>query len=42
MSREVIAFGQRNDVTAIDLDVVPTGFNPIPYVKLFRQNGAER
>lgn len=40
--REVLAFGALNQVTAIDLDVIPQGLNPWPYVQLFRQNGPER
>ena len=40
--REVIALGLANKVTAIDLDVGPTGWRPGPYVQLFRQNGPVR
>jgi SAM-dependent methyltransferase len=41
-AREVVAFGVSNDVTAIDLDVIPQGLRPGPYVQLLRQNGAVR
>ena len=41
-SREVFAFGVDNQVTAIDLDVIPHGWNPGPYVQLLRQNGPTR
>lgn len=41
-SREAIAFGIDNQVTAIDLDVVPHGWSPRPYVELLRQNGPTR
>jgi SAM-dependent methyltransferase len=40
--REVMAFGARTRVTAIDLDVVPNGWRPWPYLQLWRQNGAHR
>ncbi len=40
--REVLGFGARNRVTGIDLDVVPTGIDPISYLRLLRQNGAVR
>lgn len=35
-------FGQRNDVTAIDLDVIPRGFAPGQYFRMLRQNGFGR
>jgi SAM-dependent methyltransferase len=41
-SREVVAFGVANHVTAIDLDVVPHGWKPGPYIQLARQNGMTR
>ncbi len=41
-SREVFAFGVHNHVTAIDLDVIPMGWKPGPYVQLLRQNGPVR
>lgn len=41
-SREVVAFGVHNNVTAIDLDVIPIGWKPGPYVQLLRQNGPVR
>jgi SAM-dependent methyltransferase len=41
-SREVVAFGVANRVTAIDLDVIPSGWKPGPYVQLLRQNGPIR
>jgi SAM-dependent methyltransferase len=40
--REVIAFGLKNRVTAIDLDVIPVGWAPAQYVQLFKTNGATR
>jgi SAM-dependent methyltransferase len=40
--REVMAFGIANRVTAIDLDVIPQGFRPGPYLTLLKQNGAVR
>ncbi len=40
--REVIALGLANEVTAIDLDVIPHGWRPGPYVKLCRENGPVR
>jgi SAM-dependent methyltransferase len=41
-AREVVAFGTDNHVTAIDLDVIPNGWNPGPYLQLLRQNGPTR
>jgi SAM-dependent methyltransferase len=41
-AREVVAFGVSNRVTAIDLDVIPQGIRPGPYVQLLRQNGTVR
>jgi SAM-dependent methyltransferase len=41
-AREVVAFGVANRVTAIDLDVIPQGWRPGPYVQLVRQNGPGR
>ena len=41
-NREVIAVGLANQVTAIDLDVIPTVWRPGPYVQMFRQNGPVR
>jgi SAM-dependent methyltransferase len=41
-SREVVALGVANTVTAIDLDVIPLGWKPGPYVKLLRENGPGR
>lgn len=41
-SREVMAFGVDNEVIAIDLDVIPTGFDLKSYAALLRQNGAMR
>lgn len=35
-------FGQHNKVTAIDLDVFPSGFAPGPYFRMLRQNGLGR
>ena len=35
-------FGRNNDVTAIDLDVIPHGFAPGPYLRMLRQNGIGR
>ncbi len=40
--REVIALGVANQVIAIDLDVVPSGWHPASYLQLFRQNGPVR
>jgi SAM-dependent methyltransferase len=40
--REVMAFGIANKVTAIDLDVIPQGWRPGPYVTLLKQNGVVR
>lgn len=40
--RETIAFGASNLVTAIDLDVIPSGFDVRGYVQLARQNGPGR
>jgi SAM-dependent methyltransferase len=41
-SREVIGFGVANRVTAIDLDVIPQGWKPGPYIRLLKQNGPVR
>jgi SAM-dependent methyltransferase len=41
-SREVFAFGVLNPVTSIDLDVIPHGWKPGPYVRLLKQNGPVR
>lgn len=35
-------FGQHNEITAIDLDVIPHGFAPGPYLHMLRQNGIGR
>lgn len=35
-------FGLRNQVTAVDLDVIPQGFSPWGYLRMLRQNGAGR
>ena len=35
-------FGRNNDVTAIDLDVIPQGLAPGPYLRMLRQNGTGR
>jgi SAM-dependent methyltransferase len=35
-------FGRRNSVTAIDLDVIPSGFAPGNYIRMLRQNGVGR
>jgi SAM-dependent methyltransferase len=35
-------FGRHNDVTAVDLDVIPRGFAPGPYFQMLRQNGLGR
>lgn len=35
-------FGQSNKVTAIDLDVIPNGLAPGPYIQMLRQNGLGR
>jgi SAM-dependent methyltransferase len=40
--REIVTFGTANKVTAIDLDVVPQGIRPGPYLQLLRQNGLTR
>lgn len=40
--REVTSLGAANRVTAIDLDVIPQGWKPGPYVQLLRQNGPVR
>jgi SAM-dependent methyltransferase len=40
--REVVAFGIANRVTAIDLDVIPQGWRPGPYLTLLKENGAVR
>jgi SAM-dependent methyltransferase len=41
-AREVMAFGVDNEVTAIDLDAMPKGFDVRSYVAVFRENGAMR
>lgn len=41
-AREVVAFSVANQVTAIDLDVIPMGWKPGPYLQLLKQNGAGR
>jgi SAM-dependent methyltransferase len=40
--REVMAFGVDNDVTAIDLDAIPQGFDVRSYITLLRENGVVR
>jgi SAM-dependent methyltransferase len=40
--REVIGFGARNRVVAIDLDVLPHGWRPGQYLRLLRTNGPTR
>lgn len=35
-------FGQHNEVTAVDLDVIPRGFAPGQYIQMLRQNGLGR
>lgn len=35
-------FGRHNRVTAIDLDVIPHGYAPGPYLRMLRQNGIGR
>jgi SAM-dependent methyltransferase len=40
--REVVAFGVANRVTAIDLDVIPQGWRPGPYITLLKENGPIR
>lgn len=35
-------FGRDNSVTAIDLDVIPSGLAPGPYLQMLRQNGPGR
>lgn len=34
--------GLQNDVTAMDLEVIPVGFSPIPYLQMLRENGTLR
>lgn len=41
-AREVMAFGVDNDVTAIDLDAMPRGFDVRSYVTMLRENGLMR
>jgi SAM-dependent methyltransferase len=41
-SREVHALSINNTVTAFDLDVMPQGWNPVPYLALLKQNGPTR
>jgi SAM-dependent methyltransferase len=41
-SREVHGLGVSNRVTAIDLDVIPQGWKPGPYLALLKQNGPVR
>ena len=40
--RELLGFGAHNQVTGIDLDVIPSGFDPRSYLRLLRENGAVR
>lgn len=40
--REVISLGAANRVTAIDLDVIPQGWKPGPYLRLLKHNGPVR
>jgi SAM-dependent methyltransferase len=40
--REVHALSVNNTVTAFDLDVIPQGWNPGPYIALLKQNGPVR
>jgi SAM-dependent methyltransferase len=35
-------FAVDNAVTAIDSDIIPVGFSPLPYLRMFRINGAWR
>jgi SAM-dependent methyltransferase len=42
MLREAMGLGAHNRVVGIDLDVMPQGWKPGPYIKLFRTNGATR
>jgi SAM-dependent methyltransferase len=35
-------FARRNEVTAIDTDVIPLGLNPLTYLSMFRHNGLAR
>ena len=35
-------FGMRNDVTALDLDVIPSGFNLLGYLRMIKENGFGR
>jgi SAM-dependent methyltransferase len=34
--------GQHNDVTAMDIEVIPLGFAPLEYLKMLRKDGAVR
>src|SRR5947209_3122837 len=40
--RQLAYFAARNDANAIDLDVIPTGFDPAAYFRLLKQNGPKR
>jgi SAM-dependent methyltransferase len=42
LPRQTACFAANNDVTGIDLDVLPRGFDPIGYWKLARSNGIGR
>src|SRR5688572_8202545 len=35
-------FGVRNEVTAMDLDVIPRGFSPVSYFQMLKENGFGR
>lgn len=38
----MIYFARQNRVKGIDLDVIPHGFNPLPYLQMLRHNGPRR
>ncbi len=40
--RQMIYFACHNDVTGVDLDVIPTGLRPGPYFTMLRKNGVIR
>jgi SAM-dependent methyltransferase len=40
--REMVYLGVKNDVTGIDLDVIPQSFTPATYLAMLRQNGMMR
>lgn len=42
LPRQIAFFGIHNDVTGIDLDLIPQGFDPAAYLRLARQSGAGR